>query len=682
MDQEADPGRALTPLLVGVTGKLDLKGADAEVRAALDLVLDRLDARCPGTPKLLLSSLARGADTLAAEAALARPGWRIIALLPFDEALFLEDFDQAGGERLKGLLANERVSSVVLAPLRRSEHGQPFAPSELHRSSVHNPARTDHYEQAGLFVAERAAVLIAVMAAQETPGKVGGAARIVRYRLDGELDAGAADIARRSDVLFEPPRLVDRRTGPVWLVDLSGLARAPDDPAKALMVWNPGEAGPSTLGEGPGTRASLRLPDGLEAFNQRVAGVDAQVWRALEARLGPGGRDAASQIRRIRAALSLVQGQMVRNVRQSIVLLAMLSIAAILSFELYVDLTVYAWTRWLSIVYSGLLAVAILIYGYAARQRWQPIAEDYRAAAEALRVQLIWWASGLTAREDRISRFYLRGAHGSLSQLRVMVEHIVDAALLCFDAPPLDPAAAGAWVDGQIEFFDQRIAARRRELSFVEGASWFLFGASLGVGASLAVMQLTLTLWPVLSTISRCAASTRLGLLLAAAFAIAGLLLIAIRAREGGEADDALSARSTAPAWITGIAAGVILAFSLCDLATLASAGGVVSGRPALTLQWARELIAIAMILPATIAGALRFVADKSSWAAELAGYEHAGERFRRGRDALARAPADQAAGAAERREIVLALGAEALDENEAWLRSHRERPLEPVVGG
>jgi len=35
-----------------------------------------------------------------------------------------------------------------------------------------------------------------------------------------------------------------------------------------------------------------------------------------------------------------------------------------------------------------------------------------------------------------------------------------------------------------------------------------------------------------------------------------------------------------------------------------------------------------------------------------------------------------------ERRQIILALGAEALRENETWLREHRERPLEPIVGG
>jgi hypothetical protein len=166
------------------------------------------------------------------------------------------------------------------------------------------------------------------------------------------------------------------------------------------------------------------------------------------------------------------------------------------------------------------------------------------------------------------------------------------------------------------------------------------------------------------------------------------LLFVAIRARGAAEAGetDPNSLRTAAPVWASGIAAGLILTLGLCVLATFAepparladAAHAAGAMRP--IMKWAKELIAIAVIMPAAIAGALRFVADKSSWAAELAGYEHARAHFRRGQAALrATAPA---AGAAEQRELILALGAEALAENENWLRAHRERPLEPIVGG
>ena len=48
--------------------------------------------------QVLLSSLARGADTIAAEAALARPAWTVVAPLPFSEANYLEDFEPRDAE--------------------------------------------------------------------------------------------------------------------------------------------------------------------------------------------------------------------------------------------------------------------------------------------------------------------------------------------------------------------------------------------------------------------------------------------------------------------------------------------------------------------------------------------------------------------------------------------------------
>jgi hypothetical protein len=96
----------------------------------------------------------------------------------------------------------------------------------------------------------------------------------------------------------------------------------------------------------------------------------------------------------------------------------------------------------------------------------------------------------------------------------------------------------------------------------------------------------------------------------------------------------------------------------------------------------AKELVSMAVIIPAALAGAIRFVAEKLSWDSELTGYVHTRENFRRGQISLARAEAGGADAEEERRHLLRALGGEALGENEAWLRAHRQRPLEPVVGG
>ena len=107
MTRDVAPSGA--PFLIGITGKRDLKGQEDAVRAALDGTFDIIDARLPHSPKILLSALAKGADTVAAEAALARPGWRVVAPLPFEREVYEGDFpDPASLARLRSLMADPR----------------------------------------------------------------------------------------------------------------------------------------------------------------------------------------------------------------------------------------------------------------------------------------------------------------------------------------------------------------------------------------------------------------------------------------------------------------------------------------------------------------------------------------------------------------------------------------------
>ncbi len=83
-------------------------------------------------------------------------------------------------------------------------------------------------------------------------------------------------------------------------------------------------------------------------------------------------------------------------------------------------------------------------------------------------------------------------------------------------------------------------------------------------------------------------------------------------------------------------------------------------------------------------AGALRYLMERLNVEAEALEYRDACDRFERAERQLARgsdpatgAPADEEAA----RRVVYELGRLALAENEAWLKSRRERPLTPVVG-
>jgi hypothetical protein len=126
-----------------------------------------------------------------------------------------------------------------------------------------------------------------------------------------------------------------------------------------------------------------------------------------------------------------------------------------------------------------------------------------------------------------------------------------------------------------------------------------------------------------------------------------------------------------APNLAVSCVAGVVLAIGLYDLGAVI---GSESGNGALLI--------LGGVSVASIAYAMQFVSNQLSWAQEMRGYEDALDIFRRARSALKEiddSEADPTTRTRRRHAIIVALGKKALEENENWLRTHRERPLEPL---
>jgi hypothetical protein len=227
----------MAPMLVGLSGKRDLKGRDAAVARTLRQVFAALDAAFPGTPKELATGLAAGADLLACEVALERLGWRLLGVLPFEAAAFRATLGEAA-PRFDAALATPRLRHLTLAPL----HG--LAPGLA--------ADEGAYEQLGLWLAARCDVLLGVLPAQEPPGLPGGTARVMAHRVGVAPDAVAAAVLRASRELREAP--VPRAA---LLLDLAGA----EDAAGHLPLWLRRDGGDAPLSLAPAAlRAALGLP--------------------------------------------------------------------------------------------------------------------------------------------------------------------------------------------------------------------------------------------------------------------------------------------------------------------------------------------------------------------------------------------------------------------------------------
>jgi hypothetical protein len=718
--------RSLAPIMIGITGKRDLLGKDDAIRGALGSCFDLLDSKLPASRKLLLTGLAAGADTIAAQLAQER-GWKIIAVLPFDLDLYAQDFDEAGSKELRGFvdpgrgfLADPKHGKVlVLDPLLDPQTNKPFEPKALARRPERpNPVRSDHYEQVGLFIAERCALLIGVMSAQEQPDRVGGTARIVDYRLRGEPDSIAERVINHSEALRKPVDLDSPQPGPVWLIDLDAADDSSVQPLRSVQLWisrtdRHGGTEIEKVGH-PGAEglvSRLRLASRIDVFNQLAMEVGEDKWQKevaararrdeqwqseIEGRAGSSLGDASARLSQIRMALSVIQGSKKRALTVATKALAILFVVAIIAVEVHLQFE----SIYLLILYIAVLLVVLLVFGYARMGTLQQYSEDYRAVAEAARVQLAWWDAGLSAAEYHVDRVYLCGTVGSLAVVRAAIRHLIDAILIESQAPQPSPAEVQRWVKGQISFFESRTDERRSSLARFEDIIWFCFLGSLGMAA---------TLLPLTMAISNGNAiidwiDTRLDLMqpsivawlaplvafaaVYALFRLSRLLSSRVKIRQYGFRRWLLEALNFLIAFTAGVffSIGVYgLVYPPYDFARTLAAWGVSSvDAKQCTADCAHgvahKLIAAVTVVIASVAGAVRFYAERLAFEVELHSYRETLGTFKRAQADLDNADGNGPAEAAKRCRIILELGKYALRENESWIRAHRVRPLEPHV--
>ncbi len=178
-------------LVVGVTGHRDVAIDDEKhLRAAFGRTLQRLSQSCPNTPLLVLSGLAAGTDSLAAEEAFAR-NIPVMACLPMPISEYEKDFLPAELARFRVLL------------------------SQCSRVAVTSPTREKGYVALGHFIAQYSHVLVAFWD-EETSRGAGGTSEVVDMRMTSRPQpVGLEDIPYLPDVgpvdVIVTPRIRARR---------------------------------------------------------------------------------------------------------------------------------------------------------------------------------------------------------------------------------------------------------------------------------------------------------------------------------------------------------------------------------------------------------------------------------------------------------------------------------------
>ena len=355
-------------LVVGVTGHRNLRTAElpalhAQVRA---FFLD-LQARYPGLPLSVLSSLAEGSDQLVAQVALDL-GLRVVAPLPVAPELYRDDFEHSATRALfERQLA--QVSPLFL----------PIAPgADVESVSRPGPARDQQYARAGIFISSHCHVLLALWDGRES-GLMGGTAQIVSFHLKGDM-----------------PGPVERRRAAPALLELGEETLAYHIPAGRQDSDDTIDAPCRWLTFKQDLIAHETLPGAFDQMFRRHCEFDIDWGRYQDnVGFGPDAVELGAEACPIHALFRVADWLATTyQCRVANVLLTTYLLAALMgfSFIVYSDVSNQDVMLYLFLVF---FAIGIVVSAIASRREWHRKYIDYRALAEGLRVQSYWRRAGI-----------------------------------------------------------------------------------------------------------------------------------------------------------------------------------------------------------------------------------------------------------------------------------------------
>jgi hypothetical protein len=408
-------------------------------------LFDLLHARYPATPLRILSSLAEGADRIAAAVALER-GWELLAPLPMPPVEYEHDFPESVDE-FRSLVGRIPTENVFVVPAPRTVPG---ATAQEQRDAC--------YREVGVFIGSQCHLLVTLWDGVHN-NAVGGTAEVVRFKLEGQIHGD--DRTLDAD---------DR--GPVYHIHAARAGSSGDADVPTQWLY-PDGANAELL------HAVCRR---IDRFNRDALRVPVPAALALDAAgLLPQLQTRPQSDRRLAASFAsadtLARGyqRLSRAVLRAIIGLAL---ALALTFEIYAQLMP---TRALLVVYLLIFAAIVLLYLWQRRLDTQGRYLDYRALAEALRIQFYWRVAGLS---DGAAASYLRR---QTDELRWIRDALRGANALPPPSEPRPELVQRHWVHGQAQYYRRRVSSLVARIHRAELASALALGIGLLASAALVV---------------------------------------------------------------------------------------------------------------------------------------------------------------------------------------------------
>ena len=348
------------PIIIGATGHRAVREQDVPaIRDAVRAELRKLQALCPHSSVVLLTSLAEGGDLLCADVA-EELGIPLVAVLPTVKDVYEQDFSPEGKQRLAHHCA--RAELLFIAPDAEplpdgfSEAGD----KSLDEYNVPEHAnRSFRFRQAGIYVASHCLVLLALWDGGPGTDAACGTAEAVDFALNGNYKPISGEVPRqegsRAVIHILTPRETDEETS-----------------AGAVRV----------LGDWPNVQLCLKRTDD---FNRRSAELISEKRPMEKSRLPEAARSdpALEKMDRLSLIAGTLSTESAKKYRLVLALLAVASALLTFAFLMYDE----AEAIWMILVCGVMLLGAWACQLYAVRSDCHRRYLEYRALAECLRVQ-------------------------------------------------------------------------------------------------------------------------------------------------------------------------------------------------------------------------------------------------------------------------------------------------------
>jgi len=464
----------LIPLYIGITGHRDIRDEDREpLKLKIKEFILEKRKQIPFTPIIILTALAEGADRIAAIAVIECKKELgdnclvdFIAVLPMPISEYKKDFVQTKSLLEFDILYENAISTIEL----------PFQKDDVTKQHVNNfEIRHEQYYECGLFIARHCHILVALWDGIDNEKK-GGTADVVKLKISGIPDSNED----------HSKKLKHLQTGPIWHIITPRMNKlVPKNPITAGYYTIAGEIDPSEV-----EKKSNDILDHINSYNKDID----KFYLKIKDKIANSTNSICKEFAELEENLTIkfiaekhstaAELSDIYQKRRFFALKVLLSLVVLAFFFLHSNAEFFHEPTIL-LLYPLTMGIGAIWYIVAKSSHYEYKHEDYRALAEAYRIQFFLKVCG---RKENVTDHYLKRHRGQLewvlyvlrsSQIGDLKRDISSTIAENEDVIKRLRLLKSNWVEDQLNYFKDKAIAHNKSSKRFESIANISFALAI-----------------------------------------------------------------------------------------------------------------------------------------------------------------------------------------------------------